>query len=289
MTQSTGRFILNRGTGSGVLLMKFVNSAIHINNRVMKSITQKPDFPGYGSRRNFIRKGGLLVATAGVAGISGLAISCANRSSTGAGQEGAGMEGEEEMVSATEDLMREHGLLQRMMLIYDAAIGQISEGHDFNPDYIRQTAAIIHNFIEDYHEKLEEEHVFPRLEEANVLTDLTGVLRNQHQAGRKVTERILGMTGGSTSMKEDELRLLMLSLRSFNQMYRPHESREETVLFPAFKEVVSEDEYADMGEEFEKIEHQKFGGDGFDMMVDRVAEIEKQIGIYDIDQFTPVV
>lgn len=59
-------------------------------------------------------------------------------------------------------------------------------------------------------------------------------------------------------------------------------------IVPAFKEVVSEEEYASMGEEFEEIEHQKFGGDGFEMMVRRVEEIEKQAGIYDLDQFTPV-
>ena len=76
-------------------------------------------------------------------------------------------EEEEEEVSANEDLMREHGLLQRMMLIYDAAVSRLNQNHDFNLKYINQTAAIIKNFVEDYHEKLEEDYVFPRLENAN--------------------------------------------------------------------------------------------------------------------------
>jgi hypothetical protein len=50
---------------------------------------------------------------------------------------------------------------------------------------------------------------------------------------------------------------------------------------------VSRHEYDAMGEELEKIESKTFGGDGFDMAVDQVTEIEKKLGIYDISQFTP--
>jgi hypothetical protein len=42
-----------------------------------------------------------------------------------------------------------------------------------------------------------------------------------------------------------------------------------------------------LGEQFEKIERQTFGGDGFDIYVEKVAAVEKQLGIYDLAQFTP--
>jgi hypothetical protein len=35
-------------------------------------------------------------------------------------------------------------------------------------------------------------------------------------------------------------------------MYRPHEAREDTVLFPALREIVSEQEFGALGEDFEK-------------------------------------
>jgi len=34
-------------------------------------------------------------------------------------------------------------------------------------------------------------------------------------------------------------------------------------------------------------EHALFGDDGFEMMVDRVATIEKSLAIFDLTQFTP--
>ena len=70
-------------------------------------------------------------------------------------------------------------------------------------------------------------------------------------------------------------------------MYRPHEAREDTVLFPAIRDIVSKHEFDAMGEDFEKREHQLFGQGGFEVFVDRVSEIEKKLGIYELAQFTP--
>lgn len=61
----------------------------------------------------------------------------------------------------------------------------------------------------------------------------------------------------------------------------------DTVLFPAIRKIVSKEEYEDLGERFEKKEHELFGEDVFEQIVDRVAAIEKTLGIYDLSQFTP--
>ena len=41
------------------------------------------------------------------------------------------------------------------------------------------------------------------------------------------------------------------------------------------------------GEDLDKKEHKLFGEDGLESMVDRVASIEKMLGIYELAQFTP--
>jgi hypothetical protein len=41
-----------------------------------------------------------------------------------------------------------------------------------------------------------------------------------------------------------------------------------------------------MGEKFEDIERQQFGGDGFDKAVKQMDEIENALGFSDISQFT---
>jgi hemerythrin-like domain-containing protein len=194
---------------------------------------------------------------------------------------------EEIPVSPPEDLMREHGVLNRLLLVYEESIRRLQAGgKDMPTEALKKAASIIRTFIEDYHEKLEEDHLFPRFEKAGKLVDLVKVLRTQHNAGRKLTDRIIQLAG-QQSRDENDRKGLMGSLGDFIRMYRPHESREDTVLFPELGKIVTPHEFGALGEDFEHKEHELFGEDGFHAIVDRVAAIEKQLGIYDLAQFTP--
>jgi hemerythrin-like domain-containing protein len=194
----------------------------------------------------------------------------------------------EEDVSPAEDLMREHGLLNRILLIYDHCSHHLEKGESFSLIALQDAATVIKTFVEDYHEKLEEDFLFPRFEKANQQTDLVATLRKQHAAGRNITLQIINLAGIKIQTADENKKLINL-LSDFNAMYRPHEAREDTILFPAFKKIVSSHEYDSLGEDFEKKEQQLFGKGGFESMVDKVAGIEKQLEIYDLDQFTPVV
>ncbi len=198
----------------------------------------------------------------------------------------AGKEPEEEEVTPTEDLMREHGLLKRVLLLYDEVGRRIRANAEFAPDVVTGGAQIIRSFIEEYHEQLEEKHLFPRFRSRHTLVDLVDVLEEQHKAGRRVTERILALTAGGLEGASDK-KDLAAALESFTRMYAPHEAREDTVLFPALRRLVSAHEYDALGEAFEDEEHRKFGQEGFEGMVERVAGLEKTLGIYDLQQFTP--
>src|SRR5207249_9996299 len=92
-------------------------------------------------------------------------------------------DGKEAEVGPPEDLMREHGVLKRILLIYGEAIRRIDSKEDLPPEPLADSAKIIRDFIEDYHEKLEENFLLPRIKQANKLVDLVDVLLQQHQAG----------------------------------------------------------------------------------------------------------
>jgi hemerythrin-like domain-containing protein len=234
------------------------------------------------SRRHFL---GGAAASGG-----GLILSACSRSSENAGkQEGATVkkgEGEEE-VSPAEDLMREHGILKRVLLIYQEGIRRIDSRQDLPPDVLASSANLIRRFIEDYHERLEEEHLFPRFRKAGSLIELVNVLEEQHKKGRGLTETVLQLSTAAAMKNAQDRAKLGDALRLFVRMYEPHEAREDTVLFPAFRRLVSPNEYASLGEDFEKKEHDLFGEDGFEKNVDEVARIEKVLGIYELTQFTP--
>jgi hemerythrin-like domain-containing protein len=76
-------------------------------------------------------------------------------------------------------------------------------------------------------------------------------------------------------------------LDAFNTMYRPHEAREDTVLFPLLRDIIKPKEFDEMGDQFEANEHKLFGDKGFEQTVEKVALIERLVGIEDLSQFTP--
>ncbi len=225
------------------------------------------------TRRKFLKTSVAIGTFTAMAGV-GLLPACSDK------------KGKEKDVSPPEDLMQEHGLLNRVLLIYDFCKIKLAGKESFPVASLLDAASIIKIFVEDYHEKQEENYLFPRFQKANQLTDLVTVLQSQHYAGRRITGQIIQFSGQSTRTDNENQKLIGL-LTSFITMYRPHETREDTILFPAFRKIVSQHEYDSIGEEFEKNEHIKFGEDGFETMVSKVADIEKKLSIYDLAQFTP--
>jgi hemerythrin-like domain-containing protein len=196
---------------------------------------------------------------------------------------------DEENVSPAEDLMREHGVLKRVLLMYAEMSDRMEKGKDFPVETLSSSANIIKTFVEDYHEKLEENYLFPRFEKAGKLVDLVKVLRLQHERGRVLTGRIQQRANASDIKDRARRQGLIRNIGLFIRMYNPHEAREDTVLFPAFRTIVSSNEYDSLGEDFEDQENKLFGDDGFEKMVDRVAGLEKTLGMDDLNKFTPKV
>lgn len=198
-------------------------------------------------------------------------------------------EGEEsaEGISPPEDLMREHGVLNRILLIYEEALRRLAAKDSLPQEPMLAAAWLVREFVEDYHERLEEEHLFPRFRKAKKLVRLVDILLEQHRAGRDLTDATIRLLAPKALENQDDRRELADTLRQFVRMYRPHEAREDTVLFPAFRSVVSEAEFRELGEQFERKEDELFGSEGFFKVVDRVAEIEREFGIHELSKFTP--
>jgi hemerythrin-like domain-containing protein len=188
-------------------------------------------------------------------------------------------------VTPPEDLTREHAVLSRLLLIYEKVLGTGGQPSDWLLQQLADAVRLVRTFVEDYHEKLEEDHIFPRFEKVGKLADLTAVLRKQHDAGRRLTDVIVRQMKQAAGASDTQA--LANNLTAFIRMYRPHAAREGTVLFPQISSVVKPDEYDEMGDTFEEIEHQKFGAAGFEGVVQKIAEIEKNLRIYDLASFTP--
>jgi hemerythrin-like domain-containing protein len=236
------------------------------------------------TRRAFIR------ASAAIG--SGLVLSACGRSDSAQSGKQTGESGSKKEeggeVTATEDLMREHGVLRRVLLVYTAAANRLrANPASVPPDALQETAKLFRTFGEDYHEKkLEEPYIFPAVKKAGgPAASYPDILVVQHNRGSEITDYILSVTQGA-KLGAANAEPLARSLESLVLMYRNHAAREDTVVFPAWKKTLTEKELEEMGEKFEEIEHQQFGEDGFENAVKQIGEIEGMLGLTDISQFT---
>jgi hemerythrin-like domain-containing protein len=190
-------------------------------------------------------------------------------------------------VSAPEDLMREHGVLRRILLVYEEALRQMAAGKEIVPDVLHQSATLVRKFVEDYHEQLEEKYIFPLLVKRERLVPLVKTLIKQHDAGRAMTSVILAYTTAKSVESKLARGKLAKAVELFVRMYGPHAAWEDTVVFPALHELLSNKEMDALGDQFEAEENRRFGDRGFEKTVEQVAGIEKEIGIFDLEKVTP--
>lgn len=194
-------------------------------------------------------------------------------------------ETEEAKVTPGEDLMREHAVLDRLLLIYEYLISSTGLAAEPMAEALTGTTQLVRSFIGEYHEKLEENFIFPAFGRAGKHVPLVAVLRAQHGAGRQLTDAIERHAEGLTDSSPRQR--LARDVRSFIRMYRPHAAHEGTVLFPDIRSIVAAQEYQELAERFEDIEHERFGEAGFRGVVAQVEEIEKKLSIHDLARFTP--
>jgi hemerythrin-like domain-containing protein len=190
-------------------------------------------------------------------------------------------------VTAAEDLMREHGVLRRALLVYqETAVKLRATPAAIAPDALRRTAKLFRAFGEEYHEQqLEEQFIFPAVQKAGLAAAYTGVLIAQHQRGRELTDYILSVTA-NPKIPSGSVEPLAKVMESLVRMYQHHAAIEDTVIFPAWKQTMNLEQMDLMNDKFEEIEHQQFGKDGYEDAVKQISDIEASLGLADLGFFT---
>ena len=192
------------------------------------------------------------------------------------------------VVSATEDLMREHGLLRRALLVYqESAVKLKLDPASVPTEALEKVAQFFRAFGEDYHErKLEEAFIIPAIKKTqSQASSYADVLLAQHARGREVTDYLLSVSKNAT-ITSSTAPAVINALESFVRMYEHHAAIEDTIVFPAWKAATGAKQLDELAIKFEEIEEEHFGEDGFEAASKRMAEIEEGLGLSNLDMFT---
>ena len=191
---------------------------------------------------------------------------------------------EPHLASPGEELMIEHGVLKRVLLVYRAAADQLAAGHTPPAGAVADAAQIMSDYVESFHEGLEEAYVFPRVQDEQ--PDLIRTLLLQHDRGRHLTAAIITTAGGDlrpTGARND----LLTYLDRFVRMYEPHEAWEDTVVYPALRAVTNQRTLDLLAERFADEADRQIGDNALTQILDRVTGVEQQLGTADLNAVTP--
>ncbi|MFO7957718.1 MAG: hemerythrin domain-containing protein [Candidatus Brocadiia bacterium] len=189
---------------------------------------------------------------------------------------------------ATEKLMREHGLIQRLMNVYQECADRLAVGEDLPDGLILNAGALADEFIESYHEEAEQKYVYPVFVEAGRMADLVAVMVRQHAIGRRLSEQTIYQAGQGEQAEPETRDSLMRTCWRYSRMYRAHVAFEDSILFPELRDVVSGEEFWQIASRIRAFEHETLGRGGLAQVGERVAEIEALLGLEGLDSFTPV-
>jgi hemerythrin-like domain-containing protein len=186
--------------------------------------------------------------------------------------------------SPGEELMVEHGVLKRLLLCYEAMRQRIEDRQSLNPGVVGDAAQIISDYVESFHEGLEEAYVFPRV--APIQPALIRTLLVQHDHGRHLTAAIQDLAG--TALTAPATRTALAAhLSAFARMYAPHEAWEDTVVYPTLRQVTPQRTIDQLAERFHDLEARQYGDSALRTILARVGGIEEQLDIHDLNTFTP--
>ena len=191
----------------------------------------------------------------------------------------------EDGITATERLMRDSGVLLRILSIYEAGGRRLGGGEDIEPAIFTHAAETMRDFVHGYHEKQKDEQIFPRFRKAGRMVGLIDVMMAQHASGQKLTATILELAPKSGGKAERQS--MIDAMQASIVLYRPHVARELTNVLPTLRTLVTPNEFDELSAALDKDESEKLGKEGFDKMAKKVEALEKRIGINDLSVFTP--
>ncbi len=166
----------------------------------------------------------------------------------------------------TEDLMNEHGILNRVLIIFDHFL--TIPDKESHTDKIISCTKIIKEFIEEFHEIMEETYIFPHFK--GKWRPLIELLIQQHRESREITRDILKQAN------DHDINALTETIQIFIKMYRRHSAREDTIIFRKIRKFITPEEFAKISKIMDEEEDKKFGEHAYDKILAKVIMIEQE-------------
>lgn len=183
-------------------------------------------------------------------------------------------------MKATNVLMDEHRVIERVLNSLEIAARQLENGQPVRPEFFLASTDFIQGFADGCHHHKEEGVLFTRMEEQGISLDgcPLGVMLAEHALARQYTRALRSaaqaMQAGDLSANTRAIQ----SSRSYVTLLRQHIRKEDTILFPMADEVIPNEQHAAVWEGFEHVEHAETGEGVHEKYLALAEALEQEVG-----------
>ena len=171
------------------------------------------------------------------------------------------------MLDPIQELMDEHRIIEKVLTALTAAADQ-----EVPLEFYERAVDFIANFADKCHHSKEEERLFPVLEEKGIPRESgpIGCMCDEHEIGRGHVQRMREL------IKEGDLTGLRRESLEYVALLKSHIQKEDNVLFPMGRGVLSKAELEQLRVKFDEVED---GGQCHHHYNEMAEELLAQVGL----------
>jgi hemerythrin-like domain-containing protein len=165
------------------------------------------------------------------------------------------------MLYASDLLVEEHEIIERMLTVLNKAADKLEKGEKVNPQAFLDAADFIRNFADRCHHAKEEDILFKLMGERGLpqLSGPVGVMLTEHQYGREYNESMEKATREWASGNEQAKAIIIESARNYTRLLSAHIQKENKILYPMGNRIFSPEDQEMLKEKFEEVEKSEIG------------------------------
>jgi len=159
-------------------------------------------------------------------------------------------------VKATDTLMEEHRIIERVLAALEKQARKLHAGETVRPSFFLDAADFVRNFADGTHHDKEEVRLFPAMVEHGFAPDSgpVAVMLSEHEQGRRLTGAMRDaaerLEGGDTDAATEVVRNAL----GYVDVLRQHIMKEDSVLFPMADQALPEADQAELANVFAELD-----------------------------------
>lgn len=164
-------------------------------------------------------------------------------------------------MEATETLMQEHRVIERVLAALNQASGALESGKDVRPGFFGDAADFISGFADGCHHKKEEGVLFKSLIDHGMPAygGPIAVMLAEHEQGRAYTRGMRAAAAALAAGDQSAKAKLLANARGYTALLAQHIAKEDQVLFPMADRVIPPADQPAVTDGFEHVEHEETG------------------------------